>query len=160
MAQQEAVSIAQAAKLLGLTEDGIRKRVRKGELRGEKIDNKWHVYVEIGKNEQEPVLEGAKTATREQQDSIESFLAHLQAEIEFLRAQIQEKDQDIQAWQEQARYKDLVIAQLQDRVIQLPSPEEPEPTEQGSEQAEPNAVQAAESGNVLTRFWRWFVRGG
>ncbi len=160
MAQQEAVSIAQAAKLLGLTEDGIRKRVRKGELRGEKIDNKWHVYVEIGKNEQEPVLEGVKTATREQQDSIESFLAHLQAEIEFLRAQIQEKDQDIQAWQEQARYKDLVIAQLQDRVIQLPSPEEPEPTEQGSEQAEPNAVQAADGGNALSRFWRWFVGGG
>ena len=160
MAQQEAVSIAQAAKLLGLTEDGIRKRVRKGELRGEKIDNKWHVYVEIGKNEQEPVLACSKTATREQQDSIESFLAHLQAEIEFLRAQIQEKDQDIQAWQEQARYKDLVIAQLQDRVIQLPSPEEPEPTEQGSELPEPAAAQAADGGNALSRFWHWFVGGG
>jgi hypothetical protein len=160
LAQQEAVSIAQAAKLLGLTEDGIRKRVRKGELRGEKIDNKWHVYVEIGKNEQEPVLEGAKTATREQQDSIESFLAHLQAEIEFLRAQIQEKDQDIQAWQEQARYKDLVIAQLQDRMIQLPAAEEAEPTEQGSEIPEPAAAQAADGGNALSRFWRWFVGGG
>jgi hypothetical protein len=63
------------------------------------------------------------------------------------------------SWREQVRYKELQIAQLQDRMIQLPSPEEPEPTEQGSEGPEPAAAQAGESGNVVSRFWRWFVGG-
>ena len=92
---------------------------------------------------------------------------------EQLRSQLQAKDQqltakdmqiaklyeDIESWREQVRYKELQIAQLQDRMIQLPSPEEPEPTEQGSEVPEPAAAQAGESGNVVSRFWRWFVGG-
>ena len=70
--------------------------------------------------------------------------------------QIQKLYEDIESWREQVRYKELQIAQLQDRMIPLPSPEEPEPTEQGSEEPEPPAAQAA-SGNVLQRFWSWFV---
>jgi hypothetical protein len=61
---------------------------------------------------------------------------------------------------EHANEKELQIAQLQDRLIQLPSPEKAEPTEQGSEVPESAAAQAGESGHILSRFWRWFVDGG
>jgi hypothetical protein len=50
---------------------------------------------------------------------------------------------------EQVRYKDLLIARLEDRLIQLPPPE---PTEQ-----KPELLQPGESGNVLSQFWHWFI---
>jgi hypothetical protein len=76
-----------------------------------------------------------------------------------LHEEIGKLNVDIEAWREQVRYKELQIAQLQDRMIQVPSPEEPQPTEQEPELSQPAAAQAAESGNVLRRFWRWFVGG-
>jgi hypothetical protein len=79
--------------------------------------------------------------------------------------QLSEKDEqvrallaDLEGWREQVRYKELQVAQLHDRVIELPSPEEPEPDEQEPE-PQPAAAPAAESGNVLSRFWRWVVGG-
>jgi hypothetical protein len=90
----------------------------------------------------------------------------LEAKDEQLAVQLGVKDQqiqklyeDIESWREQVRYKELQIAQLQDRIIPLPSPEEPEPPEQGSEIAEPPVGQAGENGNAISRFWRWFVGG-
>jgi hypothetical protein len=64
--------------------------------------------------------------------------------------QIRELLADIASWREQVRYKELQLAQLQDRMIQLPSPEEPESTEQTNEQSEPDAVQAAASRNAVS----------
>jgi hypothetical protein len=80
---------------------------------------------------------------------------HLRQQLAVKDQQIHKLYEDIESWREQVRYKELQIAQLQDRMIQLPS-EEPEPTEQESEQAEPAAAQEV-SGNVLSRFWHWFI---
>jgi predicted nuclease with TOPRIM domain len=98
----------------------------------------------------------------------EQLIAQLQSEVVFLREQLTqqiatkeqqlaEKDQQLKellsanaAWREQVRYKELQLARLQDRVIELPSPEEAEPTEQ-----EPELSQPGESGNVLRRFWHY-----
>jgi hypothetical protein len=71
--------------------------------------------------------------------------------------QIQKLYEDIESWREQARYKDLLLARLEDRLIQLPSPKESEPMEQGNEQSGSVAAQPQASGNVLSRFWHWFI---
>jgi hypothetical protein len=52
--------------------------------------------------------------------------------------QIQKLYEDIESWREQVRYKELQLARLQDRVIELPSPEEAEPTEQKPELSQPS----------------------
>jgi hypothetical protein len=84
--------------------------------------------------------------------------------VEFLRTQLAVKDQqiselrdDINVWREQARYKDLLLARLEDRLIQLPSPQEQQPTEQASEPEERAAAPRQASGNALSRFWHWFI---
>jgi hypothetical protein len=166
--RQDGVSIAEAAKLLGIGEDGVRKRIKRGLLHGYKADNKWFV-----------VLDG-QDSTRQDMPRLglgsnAKLVSRLEDEIAFLRHQFQEqltrKDDeitrlheeigklnvDIEAWREQVRYKDLLLARLEDRLIQLPSPKEPEPAEQGSEQVEPVAAQAVTNGNVLSRFWHWFI---
>jgi ribosome assembly protein YihI (activator of Der GTPase) len=108
---------------------------------------------------------------------IDLLIQELRSEVEFLRSQLQEqlaakdrqiaeKDQqlerlltDIEGWREQVRYKELQLAQAQERVIELPFPEEHQPTEQEAELSRPDTVQAPASGNALQRFWRWFVGG-
>jgi hypothetical protein len=55
------------------------------------------------------------------------------------------------------RYKELQLGKVQDHMISLSPAMEAEPTEQGSEEPEPAAAQAPDGGNVLSRFWHWFV---
>jgi hypothetical protein len=81
---------------------------------------------------------------------------HLRQQLAMKDQQIQKLYEDNESWREQVRYKVLQVAQLQDRMIPLPSPDEPQPRQQEGEQSEPAAAQEV-SGNVLSRFWHWFI---
>jgi hypothetical protein len=166
------LTIAEAAEKLGISQDALRKRIRRGLVQAIKVDKKWFVVLDNG------VQDGVDRSKPKNIDT-ERLIVRFESEVQFLRTQLSVKDEqlagkdgqinklheeldrlttDIEAWREQVRYKELQIAQLQDRMIQLPSPEEPELTEQGSEVREPAAAQEV-SGNVLSQFWRWFVGG-
>ncbi len=142
---QKSVSIAEAARILNLSEDGVRKRIKRGVLHATKVTGVWQVVVDASRSE--------KTDSGSVQNSSGRLVDHLQNEVEFLRTQLAVKDQqiselrdDIYVWREQARYKDLLLARLEDRLIQLPSPAEPEPPEQ-----EPELSQAARRVNEYHR---------
>ena len=181
----ESYSIPEAARILNLSEDAVRKRIKRGVLPATKVDGMWRIILDTA--QPAPV-----TAPGQRLDEAQRLLSRLEDEVVFLRSQLHEqltakdqqlaeKDQqisvkdeqlarkdaqigrlleDIESWREQVRYKELQIAQLQDRMIQLPSAEEEEPqlTKLESEQAEPAAAQEV-SGNVVSRFWHWFVGG-
>ena len=180
----EPVPLSEAAMRLGLTEDAIRKRILKGTLRGQKVDRKWVVFLPGTQHSANSVQNSNQKSERRSAQGYDSLIRQLQSQVGFLesqlvvkdeqlRSQLQAKDQqltakdmqiaklyeDIESWREQVRYKELQIAQLQDRMIQLPPTEEPEPTEQGSAVQERAVPQTAASGNVVSRFWRWFVGG-
>jgi excisionase family DNA binding protein len=172
MEEQEAyISTTEVAIRLGIIEDAVRKRIKIGSLSGKKVGKKWLVSLE---SLQKPSRNGHAADT-------DLLIQQLRDDVSFLKEQfvatnhqlsekdhqLSEKDEqlrallaDLDAWREQVRYKELQIAQLQDRMIQLPAAEEAERTEQGSEIPEPAAAQAADGGNALSRFWRWFVGGG
>jgi excisionase family DNA binding protein len=61
----ETISIREAAKRLGMTEDGIRKRIRRGELKGIKVDKRWMV-----------VWDGEETALREPEEQEKTSIGH------------------------------------------------------------------------------------
>jgi hypothetical protein len=161
-----------------------RKPLPKGTLRGQKVDRKWVVFLPGTQNSANAVQNSNQKSERRSARGYDSLIRQLQSQVGFLesqlvvkdeqlRSQLQAKDQqltakdmqiaklyeDIESWREQVRYKELQIAQLQDRMIQLPPTEEPEPTEQGSAVQERAVPQTAASGNVVSRFWRWFVGG-
>ncbi len=175
MNQLEPVSIAEAARHLGLTEDAVRKRIKRGELRARKHGKAWQVFLEPSQNGQNGIQNTIQNEPRTNQDEQERLIAHLQEDISFLKArlesekshlweQVAQKDEqirellaDIASWREQMRYKELQIAQLQDRMIQLPTNEEPEQAQQESEQSEPVAAHQQASRNAVSRFWYWFI---
>ena len=170
MESEETISLTEAASLLGISEDAVKKRIRAGTLRGKKVGRRWMV-----------LQESIRKVSGNSPDAMTLLLDKLSGEVAYLRShlteqlaakdqqlreqlsvkdqQIQKLYEDIESWREQVRYKELQIARLQDRMIPLPSPEEPEPTRQASEVREPAAAQTAGSENVLSRFWRWFVGG-
>ena len=168
--RQTGLTIGETARRLRISPEGVRKRIKRGQLKAYKVDNRWLVVLDGYDNPldlpDKPVEDQSGTGWLAYQQLID----HLQGEVAYLRSQLNEqlsvKDaqigkllEDIKSWREQVRYKELQIAQLQDRMIQLLPTEEPEPTEQKSDQAVPAAAQAAGSENVLSRFWRWFVGG-
>ena len=179
----ESYSIPEAARILNLSEDAVRKRIKRGILPATKVDGMWRIILDTA--QPAPV-----TAPGQRLDEAQRLLSRLEDEVVFLRSQLHEqltakdqqlaeKDQqisvkdeqlarkdaqigrlleDIESWREQVRYKELQVAQLQDRMIPLSPTVEAEPAEQESEQTEPAAAQEV-SGNVVSRFWHWFVGG-
>jgi uncharacterized coiled-coil protein SlyX len=177
------ITLGEAASRLGVTEDAIRKRLRTGSIKGKKIEKRWMVDPEsLRKSSGNPL--GTPPVDRDPlMRRFQDELSFVHAQIAIKDQQLAEKDkqlreqltvkdrqitelnqllaklnEDIESWREQVRYKELQIAQLQDRMIQLPSIEEPEPTKRESEVPEPAVAQEV-SGNVLSQFWRWFVGG-
>ncbi len=165
--QEHYISTTEAAIRLRISEDAVRKRIKIGSLSGKKVGKKWLVSLE---SLQKPSRNGHAADT-------DLLLQQLREDVSFLKEQLITKDQqlsekdhqlsekdeqlrallsDLEGWREQVRYKELQVAQLQDRIIHVSSLEEPEPPEQETE-PQPAAAQGEESGNVLRRFWHWFV---
>jgi excisionase family DNA binding protein len=177
-ARPDSYSIPEAARILNLSEDAVRKRIKRGVLPATKVDGMWRIILDTSQTV-------PMTAPGQHLDDAQRLLSRLEDEVVFLRSQLHEqltardqqlaeKDQqisvkdeqlarkdeqigrlleDIESWREQVRYKELQIAQLQDRLFAVPSAVEDVSTEQGSTQP----AQAEESRNALSRFWHWVI---
>ena len=78
MEQDRRVTVAEAATILGITKDAVRKRIARGTLQADKQDDTWTV-----------VLDG----DQQNQDShYWELIQHQQAEIDRLRSELQRKD--------------------------------------------------------------------
>ncbi len=167
-------SFAEAAKGLGITEDAVRKRIKKGTLQGRREHNKLLVVLESLQNnskfrqaedglllrtlQEEVALLCSQLSVKDQQLSAkDQQLAekdqHLRQQLAVKDQQIEKLYEDIESWREQVRYKELQIAQLQDRMLPLSSTVEDASTEQGRTQP----AQAEESRNALSPFWHWVI---
>lgn len=79
------VSIVEAAERLGVTENAVRKRIRRGSLPARKEGDRWLVTIPAGM----PIDERDDVAG-ERDDAL---VEHLEEEIEFLRAQLRARDE-------------------------------------------------------------------
>ena len=109
--------MADAATLLGVSQDAIRKRVARNSIEHEKSeDGRLFVY-----------LDPSETREAADQDASKTALGIMQDQVEYLRHQLE-------VWQEEARRKDHIIAALTERIPELePAPEPRESPETASE---------------------------
>jgi len=93
----------QASLILGISEDGVRKRVIRGTLRGYKDGGRWYVYLPdgVGTNSTTPT-DSVPTPVV---DGKELALAALEARITSLESQLTTKDDQLQS-------KDTQIGEL------------------------------------------------
>jgi len=97
-----AIPIAQASMLLGMSPDGVRKRINKGTLEGYKDNHKWFVYLPDGTQTEHTAADNHQD---KQTDSINSgyaqtegytvALAAMEARIASMETQLAAKDTQI-----------------------------------------------------------------
>lgn len=129
------VTVAEAARVLGLSAEAVRMRIKRGTLVSEKSEGTVYVLLNAAQtrpNEDqtsEPTANRTGGLTADQADLVET----LRSEVEFLREELQRREE---VHVEENRRKDTIIAQLTQRIPELPpaSPQEvPGGTSEGSE---------------------------
>jgi hypothetical protein len=101
------VTVGEAALLLGISKEAVRMRIRRGTLRSEKTDDRVYVWLDNDVNVDQDAVhhadEGSASGARE-------LIEHLRSEVE--------------AWREESRRKDHIIAGLIERLPpQLEAPQ-------------------------------------
>jgi excisionase family DNA binding protein len=139
------LTLSEAANLLGVSDDAVRKRLKAGSIKGKKVGKRWLI---------DP--ESIRKPSGNTPDTKDVLIGQLQEHIRFLQEQVTVKDEqlsrlltDLEGWREQVRYKELQLAQVQERVIELPQPE--------AEEAELREPEPDANRNPLVRFWHWFI---
>jgi hypothetical protein len=124
---QHLLTVPEAAKALGLTSEAVRSRVRRGTLISERSeDGTLYVLVEATRSD-------APTNLHDQTLLIE----RLDSEVRFLREELISREgtfkyreetfrQLEEAWREESRRKDHIIAALTQRIPELEAPSEPQ----------------------------------
>ncbi len=130
------VTIAEAAERLGLSQDAIRKRVRRGTLRQDRDqDGLIHVYIQAG----EGVQDTSKTeqdADQNTQDAVPDIVEQMRSRIESLERQLEEANT-------RDRENRRIIAGLVQRIPEL---EAPPATPQEAERVAESAVGVSDRG--------------
>ncbi len=106
------LSVEDAAKLLGLSVDAVRKRIERGTLRSEKVDKTRYVLLDDLATDHDPDM------TRHDSDITAALVAELKDRIRFLEAELEDR-------KEEARRKDHLLAATLERIPELEAPREP-----------------------------------
>ena len=110
------LSLREAAKLLGISEDGVRKRVKRGSIPHERDeDGKLYVYLDASQTEDDMSGDASGDAP------VWTLVDQLRSENEYLR--------------EESRRKDHIIAGLVERIPELEAPTSMDRPPDGPERA-------------------------
>ena len=121
-------TVSEAADKLGISAEAVRSRIKRGTLRS--VKDGATVYVLLDTDQARPDTDQTPTEpdrtnaqTPDQPDRTAALLEQMQAEISYLREQL---DTERRARTEERRRADTVIAQLTSRIPQLEAPQGPQ----------------------------------
>lgn len=120
------VTVQEAARRLGVSQDAVRQRIRRGSMRHDK-DDKGRVYVYLNPTDTRPtdVHDAPRDAVHDA--SRNELVTELRDRVRFLEAELTDR-------KEESRRKDHIIAALTQRIPQLEPASEPrEPSEKPTE---------------------------
>lgn len=124
--QEQRLTLAEAAEVLGLSKDGVRMRVRRGTLRSEKGED-GRVYVFVDATED-------ATAAYEPQAAVEGS----RELVEALRAQVEDLRSRLDREQDANRENRRIIAALTSRIPEIEPPAETRGGDLSPEAEEPS----------------------
>ncbi len=142
------MTVKEAARVLGASQDAVRKRVARGTLEAEKLpDGTVLVWVDAHQDDGAPTSRpDGVHPTQAHLDALESHIARLEAELEDRK--------------EEARRKDHLLAAALERIPAIEPPETPQSPETPSEatrRVEPQDRPAeAQEGAEQRSWWRRF----
>jgi hypothetical protein len=151
-ANQERLTVAQAATRLGITEGAVRSRIKRGTLPTTKEGRA--VFVLLGG--------GTSQANQSPNTDVPSDQSAL---VEALRDQIEDLRRERDEWREQARMTDRLLSAAMERIPpQLEAPQEasdaPETVEEAPERAAEHRSATGEAQEGARRAWWRRIIGG
>jgi excisionase family DNA binding protein len=99
------VTVEDAARLLGVTVDAVRKRIERGSLRSEKVGATRYVFLDPDRTKPDTDMSSPDS-------DLTDKVTILKEHVQFLR-------RELEVWQEEARRKDHIIAALTERIPEL-----------------------------------------
>ena len=96
------VTIAEAARVLGLSTDAVRKRLQRGTIAGEKIGDTWRVFLEDESTTgPSPVVSSHRPDDdRTTAAAVDPLVETLREEVVYLREQLAERSRELAAERE------------------------------------------------------------
>jgi hypothetical protein len=85
------VTVPEAAKMMGVTQSAIRKRVHRGTIPWDK-DHEGRIYVYVEPSEMRPETRGGKARDTSAGQSGEELVEAYRDQVEFLRRELERKD--------------------------------------------------------------------
>jgi hypothetical protein len=143
MTDRKAYTVPEAARILGVGTDAVRKRVARGTIESELIGDRRYVYLsDTGHDEGRD--EGHNTVSP-------ALIEELRDRVRFLESMLAEERE---ARTEEQRRHDTLMAQLMQRIPELePAERPPEPPVTATEEAERPAAGGAQEG-AQRPWWR------
>jgi hypothetical protein len=134
---RQRVTVADAAEMLGISQDAVRMRVKRGKLEGDKEGNRLLVWIDPDQTEDQ--TSSARFATDE-------LLEAYRDEITFLRRELERKDH--------------LLAAALERIPAIEAPPEPRGSPETAEEepergeARPAGGEAQEGAEKTSPWWR------
>jgi predicted DNA-binding protein YlxM (UPF0122 family) len=153
----ERLSVAEAARVLGVTRDAIHKRINRGSIEHEKgEDGRFYVYVDISTSDLDTSTDESKDKSKV--ETLERLLENQQDRISFLERELERRGDETERLHQIVAGLTRATAELSARLPELEAPSEPPGapeivTEkpQGPEETRPGTGEAQEP--VERRSW-------
>jgi hypothetical protein len=125
----ERLSVAEAARALGVTRDAIHKRISRGSIDHEKgLDGRFYVYVDTSTSELEASAD--KSIDDSKVEALERLLENQQDRISFLERELERRGDETERLHQIVAGLTRATAELSARLPELEAPTEPsEPPE-------------------------------
>lgn len=137
---QQRMTVHDAARILGISEDAVRMRVKRGKLESDKEDGRLYVLLDT-----EPTSDPTSPGLAPQ------LLEELRSRVSYLEGIISTRDEEI-------RRRDVIISQLTQRIPEIEPSSEPsdgnEDTSTVQDGAEHQNGSEAAQGSVQRPWWR------
>ena len=147
------VTVEDAAQLLDITVDAVRKRIERGTLQSEKVNKTRYVVFDTDMIRHDDIR---STDSDDHDIDMAHMLASLEEQVAFLREVIRSRDHELrrreEEYREESRRKDHLLAAALERIPEL------EPASEASEDPETAAAAAEGVETSIAEEKRSFLR--
>src|ERR687890_2127370 len=116
-------TVEEAAKILGTSENALRKRIERGTLPSEKVDGVRYVLL-LDSDMPQHADDTAGDSVTDMSTSMPADLSLMQAHLDSMQEQVSYLKAVVQTRDEELRRKDHIIAALTERIPELEAPRE------------------------------------
>jgi hypothetical protein len=156
-------TVPEAAKVLGIGTDAVRKRIARSTIPHEKDDDgRVYVYLDTGHDEGHDEGHDAQEKAPELVESLREQIGYLQGVIATRDEELRTRAEELRRRDQDLERRDRIIAALTERIPQAlepPSepPQSPETIEDEAQEAQPRPTTVESQEGVQRPWWRKLI---